>query len=102
MLDNSMKYALEDSRPVEVSLYRHEDRVEVRIRDDGRGIPEEDLPQIFEPFYRVDRSRSRKSGGYGLGLALSKRIMEAHGGCIWIETNEDRGITVVLVFPRKE
>jgi len=99
LLDNSVKYGLDDSKPVEISLYRHEDKVKILIKDDGRGIPEEDLSQIFEPFYRVDRSRSRRSGGYGLGLSLCKRIMEAHGGCIDIATNETRGITVILTFP---
>ena len=55
------------------------------ITDGGPGIPEGDVPSLFEPFFRVDRSRSKKTGGYGLGLSISKRIIEAHGGTIAVE-----------------
>jgi signal transduction histidine kinase len=58
------------------------------------------LPRLFEPFYRVDRSRSRETGGYGLGLSLCKRIMEAHGGSIAIASREGEGTEVSLFFPR--
>jgi signal transduction histidine kinase len=64
------------------------------------GIPESELPRIFEPFYRVDRSRSRETGGYGLGLSLCKRIMEAHGGSIAISSRPGEGTEVCLAFPR--
>jgi signal transduction histidine kinase len=53
--------------------------VVVCVRDDGPGIPEQDLASLFEPFFRVDRSRSRKTGGHGLGLSICKRVVEAHG-----------------------
>jgi two-component system sensor histidine kinase CiaH len=57
------------------------------------------MPSIFEPFFRVDRSRSKKTGGYGLGLSLSKRIVEAHGGTIAAENNPTRGASFVVTLP---
>jgi signal transduction histidine kinase len=100
LLENGRKYSLEDSRPVEVAIEEDADSITVRVSDDGPGIPEADIPNLFEPFYRVDRSRSRKTGGYGLGLSIAKRIMEAHGGCIAVKNNIDRGASFVLIIPR--
>lgn len=100
LLDNAFKYSKADSNPVEISIQADNDAAIVKIKDDGPGIPEEDIPQLFEPFYRVDRSRSKKTGGYGLGLSLSKKIMDAHGGMIEITNNKDRGITVTLCFKK--
>ena len=100
LLDNAFKYSRADSNPVEISIRADNDVTIVKIIDDGPGIPEEDIPQLFEPFYRVDRSRSKKTGGYGLGLSLSKKIMDAHGGKIEISNNEDRGVTVTLSFKK--
>ena len=99
LVENASKYALADSRPVVITVAERGDVVEVRLEDDGPGIPEEDLPRLFEPFFRVDRSRSRRTGGYGLGLSLCKRIMEAHGGAIAVEPRTGRGTCVVLTFP---
>jgi signal transduction histidine kinase len=76
-----------------------ETRLVVTVRDDGPGIPEDDLPHLFEPFFRVDRSRSRKTGGYGLGLSICKRIVEAHGGRIQARNNPGRGACFTLTFP---
>jgi signal transduction histidine kinase len=98
ILENSIKYSLPDSRPVEVSIKKDENAVSVLIQDDGSGIPAQDIPYLFEPFYRVDKSRSKKTGGYGLGLHLCKKIMDAHGGEIKIYNNPRRGITVQLKF----
>ena len=100
LLDNAFKYSRADSNPVEISIRADSNVIKVKIIDDGPGIPEEDIPQLFEPFYRVDRSRSKKTGGYGLGLSLSKKIMDAHGGKIEISNNEDRGVTVTLSFKK--
>jgi signal transduction histidine kinase len=61
--------------------------------------PEADLPHLFDPFFRVDRSRSRKTGGYGLGLSICKRIVEAHGGEIRAVNNPGRGASFILRFP---
>jgi signal transduction histidine kinase len=84
---------------VEISVEQNPDTVVVRVTDDGPGIPEADLPNLFEPFFRVDRSRSKKSGGYGLGLSICKRILEAHRGTITAENNVGRrGATFTLTL----
>jgi signal transduction histidine kinase len=100
LLENAIKYSLPESGPVEISVEQTADTVLVRVTDDGPGIPEADLPNLFEPFFRVDRSRSKKSGGYGLGLSICKRIMEAHGGAITAENNPagKRGATFTLTL----
>jgi signal transduction histidine kinase len=100
LLENACKYSLPDSAPVRISVSDAEHEVVLKVEDDGPGIPNEDLPRVLEPFFRVDRSRSKKTGGYGLGLSLCKRIMEAHGGTIAIENREGRGASVVLGFPK--
>src|SRR5216683_1079292 len=100
LLENAFKYSLSDSRPVEISCAQNEDSVIVRLSDDGPGIPTENSASLFEPFFRVDRSRSKKTGGYGLGLSICKRIMEAHGGDIIFQINPVRGASFVLTFPR--
>jgi signal transduction histidine kinase len=83
---------------VEISLREKKDEIIISVQDFGTGIPEQDLPFVFEPFYRVDKSRSKKTGGFGLGLSLSKRIMEAHGGNIEIASRPNVGTTVFLKF----
>jgi signal transduction histidine kinase len=100
LLENAVKYSLPDSRAIQVSAAQNGTKVEIRIRDDGPGIPEGDIPNLFEPFFRVDRSRSKKTGGYGLGLSISKRIVEAHGGTISVENNPSRGASFVVTLPR--
>jgi signal transduction histidine kinase len=99
LLENARKFSLLDSRPIEITIGADAASIGVYVRDDGPGIPELDLPNLFEPFYRVDRSRSRKTGGYGLGLSICKRIMEAHGGSIAVSNNPGRGASFVLIFP---
>ena len=99
LLDNAVKFGLPDSRAVEIDLEQDAASVTLRIRDDGPGIPHADIANLFEPFYRVDRSRSKKTGGYGLGLSICKRIMEAHGGSIAVTNNPGRGASFVLRFP---
>jgi signal transduction histidine kinase len=99
LLENAIKYSRPDSRPVEVMAARNGDSLTIRVTDDGPGIPETDLPSVFEPFYRGDRSRSRKTGGYGLGLSIAKRIAEAHGGSITVENNATRGASFVVTLP---
>lgn len=101
LLENARKYSLEDSQPVVIAVEEDAGSIVVRVSDDGPGIPEADMPNLFEPFYRVDRSRSRKTGGYGLGLSISKRIMEAHGGSIVATNNIGRGATFILTLPAR-
>lgn len=99
ILDNAVKFSQGRNVPVEVRIEETGAEVLVRIKDKGVGIPADELPRLFEPFYRVDRSRSRETGGYGLGLSLCKRIMEAHGGNISIASREGEGTEVTLGFP---
>jgi signal transduction histidine kinase len=99
LLGNAVKYALPDSRPVEVTASSESSQVVVRIVDDGPGIPEADIGRIFEPFFRVDRSRSRKTGGYGLGLGICRRIATAHGGTISVANAPGRGACFTVTLP---
>jgi signal transduction histidine kinase len=101
LLGNAAKYSLPDSGEIELSARREGLDLVVQIEDDGPGIPEDDLPHLFEPFFRVDRSRSRKTGGYGLGLSICKRIVEAHGGDIQATNNPGRGARFTLTFPAR-
>ncbi len=89
LLDNARKYGA-DGLPVEVTASAEPGSVEIAVRDHGIGIDPADLPRIFEPFFRTDRSRARTRGGVGLGLALSRRIVEAHGGALTV-TSPTRG-----------
>ena len=99
LLSNAFKYSEPESDPVKISVERRASGVRVRIEDHGIGIPQEQLAHIFEPFYRVDKSRSKDSGGYGLGLSLCKSIMEAHKGKIEVQSRPKEGTTVLLFFP---
>lgn len=99
LLENALKYSLADSQPVALVLSTRGDMAELRIDDDGPGVPEGDLPHLFEPFFRVDRSRSRKTGGYGLGLCLCQRIVSAHHGSIKFENRTPRGASVIVTLP---
>lgn len=74
--------------------------VDVAVEDSGVGIAAEDLPRIFERFYRVESSRSRQYGGSGLGLAIAREIVEAHGGSISIQSRQGRGTIVRFSLPR--
>ncbi|MGA2403832.1 MAG: HAMP domain-containing sensor histidine kinase [Syntrophobacteraceae bacterium] len=101
VVGNAIKYSRGTSSPVAISVRMGLESYTVEIQDEGIGIPEQDLPFVFEPFYRVDRSRSRESGGFGLGLSLCKAIMEAHHGSISIQSTIGKGTTVQLQFPCK-
>jgi two-component system OmpR family sensor kinase/two-component system sensor histidine kinase BaeS len=78
---------------VEACRKGDDDQVCVDVRDTGEGIPTSDLPHIFERFYRGEKSRSRATGGAGLGLAIAKGIIEAHGGQLWVESQVGKGST---------
>ena len=76
--------------------------VEVRVNDTGEGIPAKDLPNIFERFYRVDKSRTRATGGSGLGLTIARRLVEAHGGKIEVQSEPGKGSRFSFTVPTLE
>lgn len=98
LLDNAAKYS-EAPAPVELAAEGDGASLRVSIRDEGIGIEPQDVPRLFTPFFRTDRSRARGTGGVGLGLALAKRIVEAHGGTIDVESRPGLGTTVRFRVP---
>jgi two-component system phosphate regulon sensor histidine kinase PhoR len=99
LLDNALKYTPAGSR-IMVAVATKEREVEIRVQDNGPGIPAEDLPHIFERFYRVDKGRSREKGGTGLGLSIVKHIVQLHGGRVWAESAPGQGTTIGFSLPR--
>lgn len=101
LLDNAIKYGREGGK-IEISVIeRDQKEVEIAIKDDGIGIPKEDISRIFERFYRVDKGRSRELGGTGLGLSIVKHIVQAHGGRVWAESQIGKGSTFYLTLPKR-
>ena len=100
LLVNAANYTPAAGR-VRVAVDRREDGIEVSVQDSGPGIPEEELPYLFERFYRVDKSRSRATGGVGLGLTIAKRLVEAHGGSITVRSQVGYGSTCAFTLPIK-
>lgn len=97
-IENGVKFSESDSNPIEVELLRKRGNAIITITDHGCGIEETEIAYIFEPFYRVDASRSRKTGGYGLGLSISKAIIEAHGGSIKVYSKKGEGTQVLFTL----
>ena len=98
IISNSMKYTPEKGK-IKVSVGSAYGEVFIKIEDTGKGIPEQDLPHIFERFYRVDKARSREQGGTGLGLAIAKEIIENHGGTITMESKFGEYTKVTIKLP---
>ena len=98
LLDNAVRYTPEGGH-VSVSATRHNGSVQVRVSDTGEGIPTEHLPLLFERFYRVDSSRSRGDGGTGIGLAIARSVIEAHGGKIRAESELGKGSVFTFELP---
>jgi signal transduction histidine kinase len=91
-----MKYSKDQ---IEVFIEKDEGHAIIRVKDYGIGIPQKEIHNIFERFYRVDKARSRETGGTGLGLYIAKSIMKLHKGEIKISSNEGTGTEAVLIFP---
>ena len=98
IIDNAISN-FEEGGKIDIKAKEKAEVAEVRISDNGPGIPASDLPHIFERFYRVDKSRSKSTGGSGLGLTISKEIIEAHGGEIEVKSEEGKGTTFILKIP---
>lgn len=101
LLDNSLKYSNETST-TNVRAVEENGKVQITIQDQGIGIPEEDLPHIFDRLYRVDKSRSRATGGFGLGLAIVQQLVEAHGGEINIESQVGVGTRFMIILTQQK
>jgi len=99
LLENAHKYSPDPDAPITLDVAHAGDRIAFEVRDRGIGITPDDLPRVFTAFFRGDRSRSRESGGVGLGLTLAKRIVEAHGAEIVVTSQVGAGTTVRVTVP---
>ena len=98
LTENAVKY----NRPggsVRVTVTQEPEKILIRVSDTGCGIPEKYQQSIFQPFFRVDKSRSREYGGTGLGLSLVWEIADLHGGCVWVEASSEKGSTLAVELP---
>ena len=98
LLDNALKYTPAGTT-IRIEAKRHTKEIEILVSDTGTGIPEADLPHIFERFYRVEKGRSREKGGTGLGLSIVKHIIQLHGGRVRAESTTGQGTTFILTLP---
>jgi len=98
ILNNAIKYS-PDGGKIKVTMKTTDDQMILSISDQGLGIPKQDLPRIFDRFYRVDRARSRAQGGTGLGLSIAKEIIKQHNGFIWAKSEYGKGSTFTIVLP---
>jgi len=98
LVDNAIKYTPKSGK-VDIKVYNSNKKIIIEVEDNGIGIPEKDLPRIFERFYRVDKARSRKLGGTGLGLSIIKHIIEEHQGQISVESEPQQGTKFKVELP---
>jgi len=99
LIDNALKHSPKDSGTPQIELKHIQNKAQISVQDYGPGIDEQHLPHITEPFYRIDASRQRQTGGYGLGLYLCRVIAEAHGGQLTISSTPGAGTIVVVTLP---
>ena len=98
LTENAVKYNRPDGS-VRISVVQEDKMLHIRAADTGSGIPEEFRQSIFQPFFRVDKSRSREYGGAGLGLSLVWEIAGLHGGSVWVEESSERGTVFAVELP---
>ena len=101
LIDNALKYARSGSE-VTVRLVRQKKHALLSVHNEGEVIPQDALPHLFDRFYRVDKSRARAQGGYGLGLSIARTIAHAHGGDIRAESSEEHGTCFTTTLPLSE
>ena len=99
LIDNALRYNPEDGQPIEVSAGVSDGSLSIIVRDHGPGIPPEHIDHVTEPFYRADPARARATGGFGLGLYLCRRIVEAHGGSFAVTSPPGQGAVVTVTIP---
>jgi signal transduction histidine kinase len=97
LLDNAMKYSPSGVQ-IQLHAWKHKNDIHLTVQDNGKGIPEKDIPYLFNRFYRVDKSRTRTLGGTGLGLAIVKELVHAHGAEISVKSKENMGTIFELIF----
>lgn len=102
LFHNAVQHTDPDTGRISLILAARKDTAELSVRDNGSGIPEAHVPHVFERFYRSEASRTRRSGGAGLGLSISKSLIEAHGGDIWVQSTLGEGTTFAFRLPRKQ
>jgi len=100
LLDNAFRYS--ENQPVTLVCVSDNDKLFIGVLDLGEGIPEDQLESVFQPFYRVDNSRSKKTGGSGLGLAIVRQLCDIHEWKIELNIREIKGLEVRLVIPVNE
>ena len=98
LTENAVKYNCPGGS-VRVTVTQEPEKILIRVSDTGCGIPEKYQQSIFQPFFRVDKSRSREYGGTGLGLSLVWEIADLHGGCVWVEASSEKGSTLAVELP---
>lgn len=96
LIDNAVKYG----KTAHAAITATSTGIDITIDDEGRGIPESELKRVLEPFYRVEESRSRETGGVGLGLAIALSAVQAHGGQLMLSNRPSGGLRVVVRLPR--
>ena len=101
IVGNAVKYIQREQGMILVNVEDQGSFIQVMIRDNGKGIGKEELPFIFERFYRTDSSRNSRTGGSGLGLAIAKKIMDEHGGRIWAESELGKGTEVYFTLKKE-
>lgn len=101
LIDNSIKYCDKDYKQIDIYVTEQTLDLKVEIRDNGQGIDEQQLPFVYDSFYRADASRNSEAGGSGLGLSIVKKIVEAHGGEVWAESRQGEGTSFFFTL-RKE
>lgn len=100
IVQNSLKYMNKDYKKIVVFLKSGPHHVKIEMKDNGGGIAKQDIPHIFESFYRTDASRNSSTGGSGLGLAIVKKIIEEHGGTIWADSSQGEGISIYFTLKK--